>query len=79
MNRGKVKTNPHLGVETKPLNEIQSFDILLIPNGFGTRKLVENLNFIGQIKELANKSEIVLTVCIGSALLVKTGLLKDSE
>jgi putative intracellular protease/amidase len=76
MNGGKVKTNPYLGIETKQIKEIQSFDILLVPGGFGIRKLVEDVNFIGQLKELANKSESVLSICTGSALLAKTGLLK---
>lgn len=72
---GKVRTNPDLGIESKSFNEITQLDILLIPGGFGTRKFVEDEKFIKQLKELANKSETVLTVCTGSALLAKTGLL----
>lgn len=74
-NGGKVKTNPDLGIETKSFKEITDFDILLIPGGFGTRKLVDDIEFIKLIKDLAEKSETVLTVCTGSALLAKTGLL----
>lgn len=41
----------------------------------GTRKEINNLSFIEKIKSLAQSSEYVLTVCTGSALLAKTGLL----
>jgi putative intracellular protease/amidase len=49
----------------------------LIPGGFGTRKLVDDNKFISSLKNIAEKSNIVLTVCTGSALLAKTGLLKN--
>ncbi len=74
-NGGKIKTNPMLGIKTKSFDEITAFDILLVPGGFGTRTLVDDFNFINQLKELAEKSATVLTVCTGSALLAKTGLL----
>jgi transcriptional regulator GlxA family with amidase domain len=74
-NGGKIRTNPELGIETKSYKEIIDYDVLLIPGGFGTRNLVDDFDFIKDLKELANKSDIVLTVCTGSALLAKTGLL----
>jgi putative intracellular protease/amidase len=73
---GEIRTNPALGISTKPLDEIQSFDVLLIPGGFGTRKMAEDGDFIARLKTLAEKSEVVLAVCTGSALLARTGLLK---
>jgi putative intracellular protease/amidase len=77
LNGGKVKTNPNFEIVTKSFNEISSFDILLIPGGFGTRKLVDDSQFILNLKNISEKSDIVLTVCTGSALLAKTGLLKN--
>lgn len=77
MHGGRVKTNPDLGIMTKPFSEIQSFDILLVPGGFGSRKLVDDAEFISGLKTIAEKSEEVLTVCTGSALLAKAGLLKN--
>lgn len=73
---GSVSTSPELGITVKPIKDIQSFDVLLIPGGFGTRTLVKDEAFINCLKELAVKSQDVLTVCTGSALLAKTGLLK---
>jgi putative intracellular protease/amidase len=74
---GKVKTKPNVEIETKSFNDINSFDVLLIPGGFGTRKLVDDNKFISSLKNITEKSNIVLTVCTGSALLAKTGLLKN--
>ncbi|WP_350291659.1 DJ-1/PfpI family protein [uncultured Croceitalea sp.] len=50
-------------------------EILLIPGGYGTRKEVDNLSLIDKITELSKASNYVLTVCTGSALLAKSGLL----
>lgn len=73
---GRIKTFPDLGIMTKPFSEIQSFDILLVPGGFSTRKLVDDQDFIASLKAIVERSDDVLTVCTGSALLAKTGLLK---
>jgi len=53
--------------------------ILLIPGGLGTRKEVNNIRLINKIKELSLSSDYVLTVCTGSALLAKSGLLDGKK
>lgn len=78
-NGGKIRTNPETGIETKSFSEITGNDILLVPGGFGTRKLVDDKDFIDQLKALAERSEYVLTVCTGSALLAKTDLLNKHK
>ncbi len=50
-------------------------DIFIIPGGFGARIEVGNVPLIQLIKQTAINSQYVLTVCTGSALLAKTGLL----
>lgn len=57
---------------TMPQSEI---DTLFIPGGTGARTLILEANYINQLKQLAQKSRYVLTVCTGSALLAKSGLL----
>lgn len=57
---------------TMPQSEI---DTLFIPGGTGARTLILEADFINQLKQLAQKSRYVLTVCTGSALLAKSGLL----
>jgi putative intracellular protease/amidase len=75
---GVVRSSQQVDVLTRPLSDIAADDdsILFIPGGQGTRAEVNNAGFVGAIKELALGSKHVLTVCTGSALLAKTGLLK---
>jgi transcriptional regulator GlxA family with amidase domain len=51
------------------------FDVLLIPGGIGTRTQMTNAKFLAELKRLAEASRIVATVCTGSFLLARTGLL----
>jgi len=53
----------------------QMEDILLIPGGFGTRTLVNDASFIQDLGKICKNFKIVASVCTGSALLAKTGLL----
>ena len=51
------------------------FDMLLIPGGPGTRTQVDNPAMMDWLKVKAAQAEIVMSVCTGSALLAKAGLL----
>jgi transcriptional regulator GlxA family with amidase domain len=51
------------------------FDVLLIPGGIGTRKEMANAAFLTELRRLAEASRVVATVCTGSLLLARTGLL----
>jgi transcriptional regulator GlxA family with amidase domain len=51
-------------------------DILLVPGGFGTRALVNDPATIAWIRTAAENAELVLSVCTGSFLLAKAGLLE---
>jgi putative intracellular protease/amidase len=73
---GLVGNNHGVLIETRNIEDIKDgIDILLIPGGYGTRKEVDNLFFIDKIKQISQLSKFVLTVCTGSALLARTGLL----
>ena len=52
-----------------------SWDVLVVPGGFGTRRLVRDEAFLGWLKEVSEQSLITATVCTGAALLARTGLL----
>ncbi|SUD89859.1 DJ-1/PfpI family protein [Psychrobacter phenylpyruvicus] len=54
-------------------------DILLVVGGFGTRQLVEDSQFLETLRNLANEADWVLSVCTGSALLAKAGLLDGRQ
>jgi transcriptional regulator GlxA family with amidase domain len=53
----------------------KGFDVLLIPGGIGTRTQMTNAPFLAELKRLAEASRLVATVCTGSFLLARTGLL----
>ena len=58
---------------------MKTFGIVLVPGGMGTRKLADDETFLGQLRSLCEKSEFVLSVCTGSALLAKAGVLEDRK
>jgi transcriptional regulator GlxA family with amidase domain len=50
-------------------------DLVLIPGGIGTLGELENKTFLDFLCERAATAEMVMSVCSGSALLAKAGLL----
>lgn len=75
LNGGPVRSAHGYCVDTVPLSETEETDVLLLPGGMGTRTLVKDEEFLLALKEKAEKASFVLTVCTGSGLLAKTGLL----
>lgn len=51
------------------------YDILLIPGGFGTRQAVNNTPLLLALTAASRKAAITTTVCTGSALLARTGVM----
>ncbi len=61
------------------ISEVHPYDILLIPGGIGTRALVKNPGFMEALRLAAAQAKIVASVCTGSALLAKAGLLDGRQ
>ena len=74
---GIVISTQKVPIHTLPLSQLAINDILFIPGGQGIRREVNNHELIYTIKTLAAAARFVLTVCTGSALLAKTGLLAN--
>lgn len=55
--------------------EAPPYDILLVPGGFGTREAVKDDAFLGRLRAASEKAAVTATVCTGSALLARTGLM----
>jgi len=76
---GVVESRQKVKVVTLPMDQIRDGGVLFIPGGMGTRREVNNKAFLEAITDRALKSEFVLTVCTGSGLLAKTGLLSGKR
>jgi transcriptional regulator GlxA family with amidase domain len=50
-------------------------DLVLVPGGFGTRAEVENPRLLEFLRRRAAEAEVVMSVCTGSALLARAGVL----
>ena len=62
-------------IKTKKLNKMPKESILLLSGGQGTRALVNDSKFILRLKECVLASKFCLSVCTGSALIARTGVL----
>ena len=51
------------------------YDILLVPGGFGTRAAVRDDAFLAKLDAASRRAPVTTTVCTGSALLARTGLM----
>jgi putative intracellular protease/amidase len=76
---GKIVNDDNVHIITEHIDRIEKYDVFLIPGGIGTRILVDDDEFIRKLKTVAEKSLWCLTICTGSALLAKTGLLDGFE
>ena len=76
---GLISNQDNIHIATEELDQFISDQVLFLPGGMGARDEINNSGFIDTIKHLATKSQFVITVCTGSALLAKTGLLDGRE
>ena len=51
------------------------YDILLVPGGFGTRRAVNNAPLLLALTAASRRASVTTTVCTGSALLARTGIM----
>ena len=60
------------------INNCPKLDLLIIPGGIGTRVLLKNNNILNWL--VANKDiDIIASVCTGSLILAKAGLLDNKK
>ncbi len=77
---GLVKNEHGVSIATAKMESIKKqIEIFLIPGGHGTRKEVDNTQLLDQVREVCLASKFVFTVCTGSAILAKTGLLDGKK
>lgn len=56
-----------------------AYDFVLVPGGFGTRAEIDNAALTGWIGEAAKSAECVMSVCTGSSLLARAGVLDNKS
>lgn len=75
--------NARNGLKIKPdysFNDKIDFDILIIPGGYGAEIIeINNFKVIEWIKNKINNVDILASVCTGSFLLAKTGILDNKN
>jgi putative intracellular protease/amidase len=80
LNGGEIRNRQGVSIFTEKLDSLADpADIFLIPGGLGTRIEVENKLLIEAIEKVSTLSQFVLTVCTGSALLARSGLLNGRK
>lgn len=79
MNGGIIVSAQGTSIITEKVATVTKGGILVIPGGKGTRTLVNDIQLLQALKETAELSSYCLSVCTGSALLAKTGLLNNKK
>jgi transcriptional regulator GlxA family with amidase domain len=75
-NIGEVKSSQGpKGVADVSIYDTFCLDLLIVPGGLGTRPLVQNTQFLDALRKHATNARFVASVCTGSALLAKAGIL----
>lgn len=62
-------------VAGRRFSEVDELDLLLVPGGMGTRTEVGNEELLAWLSTISKTTEYVTTVCTGTALLAKAGIL----
>jgi transcriptional regulator GlxA family with amidase domain len=70
LTKNGLQVLPDHGLSTLP-----PLDYLVLPGGDGTKKVVQNASFMEDIKRRIKSAEWTMTVCSGSRILGKAGLL----
>jgi putative intracellular protease/amidase len=80
VNGGLVESNQNARIDTNLYTGEDDIDkILLVPGGLGTREKVHDNNIISLIENISRQSKYIISVCTGSALLAKAGILKGKR
>ena len=76
---GEIEADGLVFAHLPKLSDIEACDVLLVPGGFGTTQAMGDMDFIAQIRRLADGARYVTSVCTGSLVLGAAGLLKGKR
>lgn len=60
-------------------SDAPELDLLMVPGGIGTFKTIDDQAVITYIQKVASKGAVMASVCTGSAILAKAGVLKGKK
>lgn len=77
LEKGPVKSSGGPAtVAEDAMGDGRHYDILLVPGGRGTRNVHDDATFLNWLKAQSEKAEYTTSVCTGSLLLAKAGILE---
>lgn len=80
MKGGTIHNQHGIALQTVAVTELNHpTNILLVIGGKGTRSVINDNDFLQKLTTLANSADWVLSVCTGSALLAKAGILNYKQ
>lgn len=71
---GGLRLTPDVSFDNCP-----KLDLFIVPGGWGTRKEVNNPNLVNRIANRSSQTKITASICTGSSLFGKAGLLDGRE
>ena len=71
---GRLQLTPNVDFDNCP-----KLDLLIVPGGKGSRKEVNNSKLINWIAKQSSRAQLTSSVCTGSSLLGKAGLLNNHQ
>ena len=77
MDGGMVRSAQGADILTAKVSDVQHNDMLLVPGGIGTRKLVGDKTFIECVRARAESVRLCASVCTGAVFLAAAGLLDN--
>ncbi len=72
LTRNGLSVHPHFSLGDDPTPAV-----LVVPGGYGVRQVMTDEAVLGWVRSRAQTAELVLSVCTGSLLLGRAGLLED--
>ncbi|WP_238918950.1 DJ-1/PfpI family protein [Clostridium sp. YIM B02555] len=76
---GLVESSQKVKVETNLYTSDDALKILFVPGGNGTREKVNDNDFINFIENMSKEAKYIISVCTGSALLAKAGIINGKR
>jgi putative intracellular protease/amidase len=77
---GLIESSQKVRIETSLYTkDDNTLKILFVPGGSGTREKANDNNFINFIENISKESKYIISVCTGSSLLAKAGILNGKR